>query len=69
MQTPKEECIRRTQNRKTDPSTGTIWHMDDNPPPEDPKLREKLVDYVDETKPEERINEESEKFEASIQAL
>lgn len=43
--------------------------MDDNPPPEDPKLREKLVDYVDETKPEERINEESEKFEASIQAL
>jgi len=43
--------------------------MDDNPPPEDPKLREKLVDYVDESKPEERINEENESFETAFSAL
>jgi adenylate kinase len=52
LQTPAEECIRRTQNRKTDPATGNIYHMDDSPPPEDPKLREKLVDFVDESQPE-----------------
>jgi hypothetical protein len=65
LQTPADECIRRTQNRKTDPATGTIYHMDDNPPAEDPKLREKLVDYVDESRPEERINEEKESFETA----
>ena len=41
----KEECKRRAQNRKIDPASGTVYHMDDNPPPEDPKLREKLTDY------------------------
>ena len=29
---PQEECIRRSQNRKVDPSTGIVYHMEDNPP-------------------------------------
>jgi len=43
--------------------------MDDNPPPEDPKLRERLVDYVDESNPEERIKEESDKYDNTEAAL
>ena len=26
-----EECIRRSQNRKMDPLTGNIYHLEDNP--------------------------------------
>jgi len=43
--------------------------MDDNPPPEDPKLRERLVDYVDESNPEERIKDESDKYDNTEAAL
>ena len=41
----KEECSRRANNRKVDPTTNTVYHMEDSPPPEDPKLVERLVDY------------------------
>ena len=43
LDTSSEECIRRSQNRKIDPTTGTIYHMEDNPPPEnDNKLKDRL---------------------------
>lgn len=45
LNTSKEECKRRASNRKIDPASGTVYHMEDSPPPEDPKLREKLTDY------------------------
>jgi len=39
------ECIRRSQNRKIDPTTGLVYHLEDNPPnPEDKKLLERLVE-------------------------
>lgn len=41
------ESIRRYEGRKVDPATGTIYHMDDNPPP--PNLAaDKLQDVVEE---------------------
>jgi hypothetical protein len=43
-----EECFRRSANRKIDPQTGTIYHLEDNPPPEnDNKLKDRLQEYVD----------------------
>lgn len=42
----QEEIFRRLTNRKLDPTTGTIYHLEDNPPPEgDPKLKDRLQDY------------------------
>jgi hypothetical protein len=43
LDVPSEECFRRSQNRKIDPQTGTIYHLEDNPAPEgDNKLRDRL---------------------------
>ena len=41
----KDECKRRAQGRKIDSTSGTIYHSEDSPPPDDPKLKEKLTDY------------------------
>jgi adenylate kinase family enzyme len=39
-----KECLRRSQNRKLDPLTGIIYHMEDNPfPSEDRKITERLI--------------------------
>jgi len=71
LDVPLEECLRRHGNRKVDPSTGTVYHMDDNPPPEDPKIRERLQDYKegegDVT--ESRIRESSSRYESSNRSL
>jgi len=46
MDVPANEALRRNQNRKIDPQTGTVYHMEDNPPPEnDAKLRDRLQEY------------------------
>ena len=46
LEVPSEECNRRITNRKIDPQTGVIYHMEDSPPPEgDPKLKDRLQDY------------------------
>ncbi len=38
--------MRRISNRKIDPTTNTIYHLEDNPPPEgDAKLKDRLQDY------------------------
>ena len=37
-----KECIRRASNRKLDPQTGIIYHMEDNPPPEDKAILARL---------------------------
>jgi adenylate kinase len=45
---PREECLRRAKGRKIDPTTGNIYHVEDNPPPEgDIKLRDRLQEYND----------------------
>ena len=49
----EEESLRRLHNRKLDPHTNIIYHLEDNPPPEnDKKLNERLVDI---TEPSEDI--------------
>lgn len=46
LDVPQEECFRRITGRKIDPTTGVIYHPEDNPPPEsDPKLKDRLQDY------------------------
>ena len=46
LDVPSEECVRRVSNRKIDPTTNTVYHMEDNPPPEgDAKLKDRLQDY------------------------
>ena len=42
LEAPREECLRRIENRKIDPQTGNIYHLEDNPPPEDNKLKDRL---------------------------
>ena len=38
--------MRRAQNRKVDPTTNTVYHIEDNPAPEgDAKLQERLTNY------------------------
>jgi adenylate kinase family enzyme len=55
------ECIRRSQNRKIDPTTGMIYHLDDNPPnQEDKKLLERLIG-TEEIQPVENLILESHK--------
>lgn len=44
MEVSEEEVLRRSNNRKVDPQTNTVYHMEDNPPEEgkDTKLIERL---------------------------
>jgi hypothetical protein len=71
LDVPLEECLRRHAGRKVDPQTGTIYHMDDNPPPEDPKLRERLQEIKegegDVT--EQKIRESSGRYDVCAGAL
>ena len=62
MNTEKEEVIRRASNRKIDPTTNTVYHMEDSPPPDDAKLVERLTDYFG---PYESSEQMLEKVEAS----
>lgn len=43
----EEDIMKRVENRKLDPQTGTIYHMIDNPPnPHDKKLKDRLIDIT-----------------------
>lgn len=44
MEISNDESIRRAKNRKIDPQTNIIYHMEDNPPPlEDKKISDRLI--------------------------
>ena len=46
LEANKDECFRRAQGCKLDPTTGTVYHPEDNPAPEgDAKLLERLTAY------------------------
>ena len=46
LSTSKDECFRRAQGRKIDPTTGVIYHKEDNTAPEgDTKLIERLNSF------------------------
>ena len=68
LETPIEECVRRGQGRKIDPTTGTIYHLEDNMP-EDPKVKERLQDHKDERSEETRIRDVSAKFMTTAPAI
>jgi hypothetical protein len=68
LDTPLEECIRRGVGRKIDPTTGTIYHLEDNMP-EDPKVKERLQDHKDERGEETRIRDSSAKFNQTATAI
>lgn len=52
---PSDECLRRAQHRKLDATSGTVYHMEDNKPPEDPKVVERLTDFFGEFASEEEM--------------
>ena len=68
MDTPEEECLRRAANRKIDPATNIVYHMEDNPP-EDQKTLDKLQDYTDEAGEEARLKKVSASFGQSLKAI
>ena len=47
LNVPYQECVRRAIGRRLDSSSGTIYHLDDNPPPTDSNICEKLVPLED----------------------
>ena len=64
------ECLRRFNHRKVDPTTGTIYHLEDNPPNhEDKKLYEKLVDIEDIHEKEKKIIENFYEFNLQINQI
>ena len=70
MDVESEECERRATNRKVDPQTNTVYHMEDNPPPEnDNKLKDRLVDFVDPLAEPERMQKNMEIFEEQKEAI
>ena len=59
LNTSKEECFRRAHGRKIDPTSGTVYHPEDNPPPEnDAKLLERLTPYYGNFTSEEEMIEQ-----------
>lgn len=64
-----DEALRRAKNRKLDPITGIVYHMQDNPPPvEDKKLNERLVAF-EENIDFEALLDTNGKFEKEADAL
>lgn len=57
MEVGEDEVFRRANNRKIDPQTNIVYHMEDNPPEEtkDNKLIERLQPYRDEAGNTNRI--------------
>ena len=48
LEVNESETLRRVNNRKVDPTTGIIYHLEDNPPPEnDKKIKERLIDVTE----------------------
>ena len=68
LDTPLEECERRSNGRKQDPQTNTIYHMEDSPPG-DPKIEERLTDYTDEEGDLGRIAKSSSRFNQNVESI
>lgn len=70
MDLSAEECFRRAANRKIDPQTGTIYHMEDSPPPEnDNKLKDRLQEYNDPDADHQRLLHQHQMFNESKDTL
>jgi adenylate kinase len=76
LRVPEEDIVRRLSGRRTDPSTGAIYHLEFNPPPEDvpadrlvhrdddrpEAIRKRLEVYRNETAPLETFFREHERL-------
>ena len=61
----EEETLRRTNNRKIDPKTGIVYHLEDNPPPEnDKKLIGRLEDVTEPN--DEKVKEDLSEYFLNI---
>eukprot|EP01033_Poteriospumella_lacustris_P005446 gene5446-3883_t len=49
LDVPEEVLVERVEGRRTDPVTGTIYHLKYKPPPEDPVIRSRLLQRSDDT--------------------
>ena len=67
MDTPESECIRRSKGRKQDPTTSIIYSAADVP--EDPKVKDRLVEVVDEAGDQKRIAHTSEVYSAKVASV
>lgn len=68
LETPQDECERRSSGRKIDPQTSTVYHMATNAP-EDSKVLERLQDFEDEAGNADRMQKISASFGQSISAI
>ena len=68
LETPDDECTRRSQNRKIDPQTQQVYHMETEAP-EDSKILDRLQEYTDEAGDSERMQKISTGFAQSITAI
>jgi hypothetical protein len=69
LEAAEEETIRRAKNRKIDPNTGIVYHLEDNPPPaEDKKLNERLIPF-EENLIFETLLDNNSKFDKEADAL
>lgn len=65
-----EECVRRSVLRRIDPNTGTIYHLEDNPPPSnDAKLNDRLKALDDPETSEETIKKFNYEFDFEYESL
>ena len=71
LEVEQPEILRRLSHRKLDPTTGTVYHAEDNPAPEgDQKLRDRLVDYHGEPDQEHgRLQQVHAKYDANVQGV
>lgn len=66
LNVPDDVLVERVVGRRTDPETGKIYHMKFSPP-EDEKVKERLVQRSDDT--EEKVVVRLEQFHANVDAV
>ena len=70
MQLSKDGCLHRAKNRKLDPQTGNIYHMEDNPPSSEVKgLIERLVPISDSETKDSVLLEKISMFEKEVELI
>lgn len=68
---PVDECERRATGRRIDPQTSIIYHLEDNPAPEDSKnpIADRLTEVDDEVGNTTRLNRNNAQYDAVKPAL
>jgi adenylate kinase len=66
LNVPDDVLVERVVGRRTDPENGKIYHMTFSPP-EDEKVKERLVQRSDDT--EEKVKVRLEQFHANVDAV